>query len=200
MSSHSIRTVFLRALRGPREPGACDSSHERGGPVMGLRAGLACLVCWVMTCTACGSDPVQSDPDGGDAAVAIDAQDDASSGMTRVTALLGGTTVVLSHAIVIFDSPLSTLCVSNTPIEPPECGFRDQQNKTVLFGRFGFDGANQPQWAFPVELRKVPGGPVELSSEGTITLEAYTPAEGIAVGSLELTFNSGITQGTFEVR
>lgn len=124
---------------------------------------------------------------------------DAPPTATRIDGLLGGSPFTLGWAVVIFESPLSTLCVSNTPISAPDCGYTDQQSKTLLYGRFGFDDANQPRWAFPVELRRVPNGPVELASEGTLTLDEYAPEMARAAGSVTLTFNSGVTSGTFSV-
>ncbi len=151
--------------------------------------------------SACGEsgDTPQADSGSGDGAPLDADTDGTGAGTTRIAGTLDGQSFILTHAVVIFDDPLSTLCVSNAPITSPTCGLDDDVSKTVFFGKFGFDGGN-PVWAFPqVEIRRIPAGGVELSTEGTLVLDVFDAAAEHAAGSLDVVFDSGSTQGTFAV-
>jgi hypothetical protein len=77
--------------------------------------------------------------------------------------------VSLGHAALIPGHVLDTLCVSDKPILDAECGYFDEQDHVLLFGRFAHQGPVL-RWAFPqVELRRVgEQRAVQLAMEGMI--------------------------------
>lgn len=151
---------------------------------------------------ACGDGASDPSPSSIDAAVSsVDASGAPTS--TDVRGIMDGTQFQLAYAVVLWDTSLDGVCLSNVPIEPPDCGINDPAPKYLFFGKFIYDGADTI-WAFPeVELNRFGATgtheALEFSTEGTLTIFEYDPDGEKLSLTFSVEFDEGATSGSVSI-
>jgi hypothetical protein len=143
--------------------------------------------------TACAEVDSPSDPQDGQ---------QATPGEAHIAGVLDGQGFVLTHAMMLRGSTLSTFCAADVPLDDHCSPEALPGTAVVLVGRFLFRHGSEPLWAIPqvrIARRSASRVQASLARSGTLSLPEDFLETETAAGTLTLEFGEGSARGIFRV-